>query len=168
MGRLRSWFGGPSLGERLGGFIYGTIVVLSVLVVGARAYPDDPLRILLLAAITSMVFWIAHVYAHALSHSVTRGEKLSAGVVRRIALHESSVVEAAAFPCLGLLLGVIGVISDTAAVWTAFALGLVVLAVQGFVFARVERLRWPGTLLVMSMNLSLGLLLVALKVLLSH
>jgi hypothetical protein len=83
-------------------------------------------------------------------------------------LPERSVAEAAAFPCLGLLLGVIGVISDTAAVWTAFALGLVVLAVQGFVFARVERLRWLGTLLVISMNLSLGLLLVALKVLLSH
>ena len=56
--------GGPAMGERLGGFIYGTVVVLSVLVAGARAYPGDAGRIALLAVVTSLVFWLAHVYAH--------------------------------------------------------------------------------------------------------
>jgi hypothetical protein len=59
-------------------------------------------------------------------------------------------------------------VSTKAAVWIAFGLGLAVLAVQGVVFARVERLGWPGTLLVVAANLSLGAVLVALKVLVTH
>lgn len=58
--------------------------------------------------------------------------------------------------------------STSTAVWLAFAVGLVVLASQGIVFARVERLRWPAMLLVVTANVALGLALVALKVLLTH
>ena len=55
----------------------------------------------------------------------------------------------AALPPLGaLVLGVFGLISTRAAVWLAFGLGLAVLAVQGVVFARVERLGRFGTLAV--------------------
>ena len=42
------------------------------------------------------------------------------------------------------------------------------LAVQGVVFARVERLRWPAALLVVAANLSLGVVLVGLKLLVTH
>ena len=59
-------------------------------------------------------------------------------------------------------------LSTTAAVWIAFGLGLGVLAVQGVIFARVERLGWAGTLLVVAANLSLGAVLVGLKVLVAH
>ena len=52
--------------------------------------------------------------------------------------------------------------------WTALAVGLVVLAAQALVFARVEELRWPATLLVLTVNLGLGLALVALKLALTH
>jgi hypothetical protein len=40
--------------------------------------------------------------------------------------------------------------------------------VQGVVFARVERLGWPAMLLVVVVNLGLGVVLVGLKVLLTH
>ena len=36
------------------------------------------------------------------------------------------------------------------------------------IFARVERLSWPATLLVVAANLGLGVVLVGLKVLVSH
>ena len=52
--------------------------------------------------------------------------------------------------------------------WLAFSLGLAVLAVQGVVFARVERLGRLGTLAVVTANLGLGVLLVGLKLLVSH
>ena len=84
------------MGERLGGFIYGTVVVLSVLVAGARAYPGDAGRIALLAVVTSLVFWLAHVYAHGIADSVARGERVSPVHLRHIARRESSIVEAAA------------------------------------------------------------------------
>ena len=51
------------LGQRLSGFIYGTIIALSVIVAGARAYPHSAGHIAVLVAVTCAVFWIAHVYA---------------------------------------------------------------------------------------------------------
>ena len=156
------------IGERLAGFIYGTIVVLSVLVAGARAFPDDAGHIAALVAVTSVVFWLAHVYAHGLAHSVVHDEHLSLHELARIARREGSIVGAAVPPVAALLLGAFGALSTSTAVWLAFGLGLAVLAVQGVIFASVERLSWPATLLVVAANLGLGVVLVGLKVLVSH
>jgi hypothetical protein len=157
-----------AIGERLAGFTYGTIIVLSVLVAGAKAFSDDAARIALVVLVTSVVFWLAHVYAHGLAYSVAHDEHLSLAELRRIARREGSIVEAAVPPLAALLLGALAVVSTKAAVWIAFMLGLGVLAVQGVVFARVERLRWPATLLVVAANLSLGVALVGLKLLVTH
>ena len=160
--------GRAAIGERLAGFIYGTIVVLSVLIVGARAFPDDAGEIAVMVLVTSAVFWLAHVYAHALAHSVSHDEHLSWVELRRIAGREASVVEAAVPPLVALLLGAFDVLSTSAAVWTAFVLGLVVLGAQGIVFARFERLGMTATIGVVAANLGLGLVLVGLKVLVTH
>ena len=156
------------MGERLGGFIYGTIVVLSVVVAGAKAYPDGPGHVAALVAVTCLVFWIAHVYAHALGHSAALGEHLSLAELRRIGRREWSIVEAAVPSIVALLLGGIGLLEPRTAVWLAVALGLVVLGAQGIVFARVERLGLTATVGVVALNLSLGVLLVGLKLLISH
>jgi hypothetical protein len=157
-----------ALGERLGGFIYGTIVVLSVIVAGARAYPDRPGRIAAVAIITSVVFWLAHVYAHALGESVANDEHLSLADLGRVARREGAIIEATVPPVAALLLGALGIVSEPTSLWIAFLLGMAVLAAEGLVFARVERLRWLGTIGVVAANLSLGAVLVALKLFLSH
>jgi hypothetical protein len=166
--RLERRFSRSAIGARLGGFIYGTIIALAVLVAGAKAYPDDAGRIAALVAVSSIVLWLAHVYAHGLAHSVERDEHLTLAELQRIAQRQGSIVEAAVPPLAALLLGAFGVVSTQAAVWIAFGLGLAVLAVQGVVFARVERLRWPAALLVVGANVGLGTVLVGLKVLLGH
>jgi hypothetical protein len=166
--RLERRFSRAAIGARLGGFIYGTIVALAVLVAGARAYPHDAGEIAALVAVSSAVFWLAHVYAHALAHSVETDEHLPLVELRRIARREASIVEAAVPLLVALLLGAFELVSTKAAVWLAFGLGLGVLAAQGVVFARVERLGWPATLLVVGANLALGVVLVALKVLVTH
>jgi hypothetical protein len=160
--------GRVAMGERLGGFIYGTIVVLAVVVAGARAYPDDAGHIAALVAFSAVALWLAHVYAHGLAHSVARDEHLSVAELRYIARREGSIIEAAVPPFAVLLLGALGVLSTHVAVWAAFGLGLAVLAAQGVTFARVERLGWLGTLVVVAANLSLGVLLIGLKLFLTH
>jgi hypothetical protein len=156
------------MGERLAGFIYGTIVVLAVIAAGAKAYPGRPGRVALLVVVTSGVFWLAHVYAHALGESVARDRHLERADLARIARHEGAMVEAALPAIVALLLGAAGVLSTGTAVWVAFALGLGVLAAQGIVFARVERLGTLATLGVVAANLGLGVLLVGLKVFVTH
>lgn len=168
MGTLSRGLRRSAVGERLAGFTYGTIVVLAVLVAGAKAFPTDAGRIGALVLVTSVVFWLAHVYAHGLAHSVVHDEHLSLADLRRIGRREGSIVEAAVPPLAALLLGALDLVATTTAVWAAFGLGLAVLVVQGLVFARIERLSWFSTLLVVAANLSLGVALVALKVLVTH
>jgi hypothetical protein len=160
--------GRAAMGERLGGFIYGTIVALAVVVAGARAYPHDAGHIAGLVAATSVAFWIAHVYSHALAHSVASDQHLSFGELRGIARREGSIIEAALPLVVALLLGAFGVISTQVAVWAAFVLGLAVLAAEGVMVARIERLGPLGTLAVVAGNVSLGVLLVGLKLVVSH
>jgi hypothetical protein len=155
-------------GERLGGFIYGTILVLAVIVAGAKAFEHEAGHIAGLVAVTVVVFWLAHVYADALAHAVAYDQHLSLADLRRIAHREASMLEAAVPPLLALLLGAVGIVSTTLAVWVAFGLGLVVLCAQGITFARVEHMGRLGTLAVVAANLGLGVALVGLKLLVSH
>lgn len=155
-------------GERAGGFVYGTIVVLAVVVAGAKAYPHGAGHIAALAASSAGALWLAHVYSHGLGESVANDRRISVAELRHIARHEGAIIEAALPPIAALLLGEIGVLSTRVSVWLALGLGLVVLAAEGLVVARAERLGWLGTIAVVAANLSFGALLVGLKLLLTH
>ena len=155
-------------GERLGGYIYGTIVVLATVVAGAKAYREHVGHVALLVLITTVVFWLAHVYAHALAQSVAQDQHLSRSALRDIARRESSIIEAAIAPIGALLLGHWGIVSERTAVWLAIACGLGALVGQGFAFARAERLGRVATLGIVAVNLGLGLALVGLKLWVSH
>jgi hypothetical protein len=157
-----------ALGERLGGFIYGTILSLAVLVGGVKAYSDHAWKIVVLVAVTAVVFWLAHVYAHSLAQVVSEDRHLSFAELRRIGRHESSIIEAT-LPLVGaMLLSAFGLISTRAAAWIAYGLGLGVLTASGLVFARVERLGTLATLVVIALNVALGVVLVGLKLFVSH
>jgi hypothetical protein len=156
------------MGERLGGFIYGTIVVLAVIVAGAKAFPDESGHIAVLVIVTTLVLWLAHVYAHGIAFSVGHQVHLSREELTLIVRRESSIVEAGVPSVVALLLGALGVIPTHVAIWASLGLGLTVLGAQGLVFARIERLGWLGTVAIVTANLMLGLLLIVLKLLLTH
>ena len=98
------------LGEQLAGFVYGTIVVLSVIVTGAKAFPHDWAHSMLVA-VTTIVFWLAHVYAHVLAFSIGHDAHLSLGEFGHIARREASILAAGVPPEAALVLGGIGVLS---------------------------------------------------------
>ena len=139
-----------------------------MLVTGAKAYPHDAWKIVLLLTVTAAVFWLAHVYSHSLAQVVARDEHLSLAELQQIGRHESSIIEAALPPLAAVLLGAFGLISTKAAVWVAYGLGLGVLMFSGLVFARVERLGWLATLVVVALNVAFGVVLVALKLVVTH
>ena len=164
---VRSVSDRAGVGERLGGFVYGTVLVLSVVVVGAKAFPDAPGRVAILVAVTTFVFWAAHVYADALTYSVAHDAHLSLAELRHIARHEAAILEAGVLPEAALL-GAIGLLSESASGWVALGLGSAVLVTAGIVFARVERLAPLQALAVVLANLALGVALIFLKVLIAH
>ncbi|MGZ6636575.1 MAG: hypothetical protein ACXVII_27080 [Solirubrobacteraceae bacterium] len=161
-------FGRAELGERLGGFVYGTIVVLSVIVTGLKAFPHGLWHVALLVGVTTMVFWLAHVYAHGIAFSIGHDEHLSLAELDHIGRREASIVCAGVPPEVALVLGASGLLSEQVAIWLAFGLGLVVLGAVGVVFARVEHLGRGRTVLAILANLALGLVLIGLKVFVVH
>jgi hypothetical protein len=155
-------------GERLGGYIYGEILVLATIVGGAQAYKHGAGHIAVLVLVTTTVFWLAHVYAHALAESIQRGQHLSWSELKAVAGRESSIIEAAVAPVILLGLGSLGLYSVHLAVWLAFLAGLVVLVAEGLAFARMEKLGALATAAIVTANLAMGLALVALKLGISH
>lgn len=155
-------------GERLAGFTYGTLVALSMVIAGAKLYPDGPGQITAFVVLTTVALWLAHVYSHTIGQSVSHERRVQLDELRRIARREGAIVEAALPPVVPLLLGAFGVISTQLAIWAAFGLGLAVLAVQGLEFARIEQLGRLGTVVAVAGNVGVGLLLVAVKLVVTH
>lgn len=163
---LRRWLLEP--GERIAGIVYGTVVVMAVIAAASEGAESNTRKMAGLALTTSVVLWLAHVYAHALELSVESRGRLNWTGLRRVARHESSIIRAALLPTSALLLGAFNLISDGTAVWLALGIGVAVLGGQGWVYARVEGLGVLGTAASVAVTLLLGFLVVALEVVISH
>jgi hypothetical protein len=151
----------------IAGKVYGTVVVLGVIAASSPA-ETEPSRIAALVLVTSVVFWLAHVYSQILATSIEAGRHARASDVRTIAAHEASVLYAAVLPVAALLLGAFDVVRDATAVWLAIAAGIGVLVAQGIAYARIERFGATATIGTVSVNVVLGLSLALLKALVGH
>jgi hypothetical protein len=149
--------------DRIASTVFGTITAMATVAAYGGAFPDSPWTVEELVLSTAVVLWIAHVYTHALSESISEGHSLRVAGVRRLAGRELGIMLAVVPPSLALLLGATGVLDETASIWLALAVGLFILALEGFRYARIERLGPAGMLLAVAVNTGLGLLVVLLK-----
>jgi hypothetical protein len=154
-------------GNRISGWVYGTIVVMGAVVVGS-AGSADPWRVATAVAGTVLVLWIAHVYARAIGESIYAGRRLDRRELTEVAGEELTIPLAAVPPIGALVLGAAGVLRESRAIWAALAIGLLTLAAAGLRYARVEHLNRLATAVSVALNLALGLVIVALEVALSH
>jgi hypothetical protein len=157
-------FGTP---ETIAGTVYGTIVVMGAITAGAHA-SGDPWRLAVIVAGTVLVLWIAHVYSHALGESIALGRRLDEAEFLSVARREFAIPLAAVAPIGALALGALGVMKEATSIWVAVLIGLATLTVQGFRYAGLEHLGRAATAVSVALNLALGLVIVALKVLVAH
>jgi hypothetical protein len=148
--------------------VYGTIVVMAVVAAGSRGDETNPWRLATLVAATVLVLWVAHVYAHALSESLAAGRRPGWVELRALGRREASMPLAAVAPVGALALGALEVIREHSAIRLALGLGVATLAVQGVRYARIEQLGRTPTLVAVTVNVTLGLLIVGLEVALAH
>lgn len=156
-----------SRASAIAGRVYGTVVVLGV-IVASSPRETEPGRIALLVATTSVVFWLAHVYSQVLATSLEHGRHARWSDVRSSAAHEASVLYAAILPVTALALGALDVLRDATAAWLAVAAGIGVLVAQALAYARIERFGFTATALTVAINIVLGLSLALLKALVTH
>jgi len=154
------------MGDRIASTVYGTITAMATVTAFGRH--TDPWRLAELVAATALVFWIAHLYAHGLSESISLREPLRPGALAPIARREFGIVLAAVLPITALVLGALSVLRESSAVWLALGIGLATLAIEGARYARLERFGLTGALAAIAANLVLGLLVVLLKVTVAH
>jgi hypothetical protein len=154
--------------QTIAGTVYGTIIVMSVLATGARAYEHQLWRLVVLAGGSVVILWLAHVYAHGLGESLKLGRRVTAGELTSIARREYSIVAAAVLPTAAVALGAAGILNQRTAVELALWLGVATLTAQGIRYARLERLGSGATVVTVGINLAIGLGLVALEVLIAH
>ena len=148
---------------RIASTVFGTVTAMATVAAYGRAFPDSPWTVEELVLSTAFVLFLAHVYTHGLSESLSGGGRLRFADLRRLAGRELGILLAVIPPTLALLLGAFGVLDETASIWLALAAGLVILTLEGVRYSRIERLGLGGTLLAVGLNAGLGLLVVLLK-----
>src|ERR1700757_794674 len=153
---------------RIASTVFGTITAMATVAAYGRAFPDSPWTVEELVLSTAVVLWIAHVYTHGLSESLSEGHPLRVDRVRTLAGREAGILFAVVPPSLALLLGAVGVLDETASIWLALGVGLGILAYEGLRYSRIESLGPRGTLLAVALNTGIGLLVVLLKAVVLH
>ncbi len=159
-----------TLGRREGvaGTVYGTIIVMATLAAGSHGAETQAWKLATVVAVTVLVLWVAHVYAHALAEGLRQGRQLKAHEIASVARNERSIALAAVAPVAVLGLAQVGVLAAQTAIWLALGLGVATLAVQGARYASVEHLGRLGTAVSISLNVLLGLVIVVLEASITH
>jgi hypothetical protein len=152
----------------IAGTVYGTIIVMATVTAGYQGENTDTWRLAVVVAVTVLVLWAAHLYAHVLAESIERERRLDRAEIAAVARREWSIPAASAAPIAALVLAAVGVLGEQAAVWLALGIGVMTLAVQGARYAALQQLGRTGTLTAIAINLFLGLVIVGLKALLAH
>jgi hypothetical protein len=155
-----------SAGPRSGG-LYGTVLVLAVIAALTKGDHDDTSATVVLAGVlvTTIVFWLVHVYADTLAARVTEPERRWRDLALEHGRHDITIIEAAIPPALALLLGTVGVLSRGTAIWAAIVIGLLDLFAWGVLLGRALGYGPSRTAVIGLLNVALGGVMVALKVL---
>jgi hypothetical protein len=143
--------------------IYGTIVITGVI---ATAPPQkySAGAVLALAAGTVLVFFLAHVYSQVLARSIDHAPRLA--LAAAAARNSQGMLECLAFPALALLLGMVDLISNSAAITVAEWLCVGQLVFWCLVVGKRQGRGWAHSLLIGFVYAALAAVIVVLKTLL--
>ncbi|MDO8186550.1 hypothetical protein Q5424_23085 [Conexibacter sp. JD483] len=144
--------------------IYGTILVGGV-VAGFGHHEAEASTVTLSVLGSAAVFWLAHVWAHAMSERVNDPRGFSHAAFLRIARSEWPMVQAATLPIVPLLLAWAGAIEDDTGIDAALAIVVLQLAAWGLLVGRRTFEAWPLALVSGLINGAFGLAIVVLKTL---
>ena len=153
--------------ESIGGNVYGTIVVMSAIALGAEG-TRDPWRLIPIVGATVLVLWFAHVYSHSLGEAIVRGRPLDRAEFTEVARREFAIPLAAVAPICALFLGGIELVKESTAVWIALGIGFATLVVTGVRYAALEHLDTRGKVKGVALNVAIGLGIIALEVAVAH
>lgn len=148
--------------------VYGLIIVAGMIVV-SRELTASSVNALISVVATLIVFYAAHVYSAAVSWLANGPGHRSLGQAVRHGIRESSgMVLVAIIPVVILLLGTLGVLDDSNAVWIALSVDVTLLGLLGWTIAAARTTSVWGRLASMLVTAGFGAVLIGLKALVHH
>ncbi|MGW3493548.1 hypothetical protein [Streptomyces sp. NPDC001020] len=148
------------------GAVYGSLLAASV-VVGASTGTFPRLQLVLLLLGTAVVFWATHVFAHLFGERIMY-VPVNGKEIRRVCATEWPIVKAAVPPAVAVAVTPLLGIGPRGASW--LALGVALAGHVGWSTAAAVHAGATGRMVVTvgAVNLALGLIIVVLKVALTH
>ena len=126
---------------------------------------SDAAGVLIWVVLSMIVFWGAHVFAHAVAgHGVRNGRPVSVANATRMAFQRSSgMLYAPVLPTLVLLFGALAVIPDDLAIEAALWVSVGLLGILGFLAFVAKRSSWIISILGGLATAVLGLLIILIN-----
>ncbi|WP_327743155.1 hypothetical protein OHO28_05570 [Streptomyces europaeiscabiei] len=149
------------------GGVYGSMLASSV-IIGAGTLGSYPrLELVLLLLLTALVFWIAHVHAQLFgARLVQRG--LDRRIVLAVCRDEWPIVNAALPPAAAVAVSSVLGLDVSGALWLALSVAVAGQVGWSAAAARRADASWGLVAVTGSVNLLLGLLIIAFKLYLTH
>jgi hypothetical protein len=147
--------------------IYGTLLVTAEVVAVSSHYRTKPLSGAILVLVTTVVFWLAHVYANTLALRHRQASKPSWPQYRDEMIREWPIIEAGVVPVLVLLLGAVGLFSSRLSYIIATWWGVAALMIYGIAIGRKEGRSAMGVVLTAFITACFGFVIILLKILIA-
>ncbi len=154
-------------GHRLTEFIYGTIIGL-VAVAGIDAAHANWLAGLAVVVVGGVAIWLAHAYSTLMSRRITSGHRITGSDVAAALTGSWPIVSAALLMAVPFLGVAFDLYSMQIALRLTAGVGVLILALVGFVAGVVTRETWPHRILLVVLATALGLLVVAVELAIHH
>jgi hypothetical protein len=146
------------------GTIEGTIVATAVVAGVSESATVSPLRAFWILLATGVFFWVAHVYADLLAGRIQGHHRMKRRDVIGVMSREWPLFQSTFVLAVPLGLGALGILSRETALNLAVLVGVAALVAWGVVFSRREGHGLAGIVGAASLNATVGLLIIALKV----
>jgi hypothetical protein len=126
---------------------------------------SDAAGVLIWVVLSMIVFWGAHVFAHAVAgHGMRHGKPVTVARATSLAFqHSSGMLYAPIIPTLVLLVGALGVIPDDVAIEATLWVSVGVLGLLGFLAFVAKRSSWIISILGGIATAVLGLLIILIN-----
>ncbi|MDN0197390.1 hypothetical protein [Streptomyces sp. S.PNR 29] len=149
------------------GGVYGSMLAASV-IVGVGTLGSFPtLELVLLLLLTGIVFWLAHVHAQLFGARLAE-QRLDRRTVLHVCRDEWPIVKAAVPPAVAVAVSPLLGLGVEGALWLALCVAVAGQVGWSAAAARRAGARWLLVLTTVSVNLLLGVLIITLKIALTH
>ncbi len=148
------------------GGVYGLVLVAGMIVI-SRNITDTSTGALGVVMATLLVFFVAHVYADVIGF-LADPENRDAGIPEAIRFgvqHAAGLLILGSIPVFVLVLGVVGVVGQSDAVWLALAVDMLLLGVLGWTITAARAAGFLPRLGGALLTATLGGVMILLKVL---